>query len=137
MMRSTCQTIIRWVGLIGVVILLLTTSDPSSADSSKFDGKWVGEANSNLCFGASKFEFTVKDGVLEGYWSAGAARASARTEAFNAELDSFDKISVYAGDVRPVRVKGKFAGDSALGEISSSEYHDCMSFWQAKRVAGP
>ncbi len=129
----------RNIGLIGgpVILLALATAAPSLAGGSEFDGKWVGEGDGNLCFGASKVEFTIKDGMLAGYWSAAAAKSSARTEAFSAELDSFDKIFLYAGEVRPVRVKGKFSGDSASGQISSSEYHDCMSFWQAKRVARP
>ena len=114
-----------------------TPNGPSSAGatSSEFDGKWIGEGPGNMCFGDSKIKFTVKDGMLEGTWYHGTGYINAKTQDFSIEIDSKGKISGYIGaGLNVLRVKGKFSGESATGEIKSSQYSSCVSSWDATRT---
>jgi hypothetical protein len=120
-----------------MILLALATSGPSSAGapSREYDGKWVGEGPGDTCFGASKIEFTVKDGVMEGSWYRGSGKISARKQAFSVALESGGKFSEYIGQgMHLFRVKGTFDGESARGEIKSSQYNGCASFWKATRI---
>ena len=129
----------RWAALVCVslIVLALATSSASSADasSSEFDGKWVGEGPGDICYGASKIEFTIKNGVIKGSWHRSARYFNAKTLTFSVVLDSSGKYSEFIGQgMHFFRVNGKFNGDSATGEIKSSQDSSCSSNWTATRI---
>jgi len=121
-------------------VLLFSGVTPAWVDetSREFDGKWIGEGPGDLCFGASKINFTVKNGVLEGTWFRGVARANAATVNFNAKINRSNKISGYIGEnIHLFKIYGRFDGEIASGTISSGqEPSKCSSFWTAKRIEG-
>ena len=138
-MWSARRASVRWAGLVGasMIMLALTASGSSSAGASsvEFDGKWVGEGPANICFGTSKIEFTVQDGVLVGVWRTGAGRIFDSTQDFTFVIDSKGKISGYFGENLTVfHIKGKFAGESATGDVKNSLSGECESSWHATRI---
>ena len=123
-----------------LAVLLFSGVTPAWVDetSREFDGKWIGEGPGDLCYGVSKINFTVKNGVLEGTWYRGVARANATTVNFNAKINRSNKISGYIGEnIHLFKIDGRFNGEIASGTINSGRSPGvCSSFWTAKRIEG-
>ncbi|HJN60503.1 MAG TPA: caspase family protein, partial [Alphaproteobacteria bacterium] len=83
----------------------------------------------------SEMKFTVQDGVLVGVWRTGGGYVNGKTQDFTIEIEAKGKISGYVGEnLHLFRIRGTFDGESARGEIKSSQSVECVSSWQATRI---
>jgi len=124
---------------LSFAVLLFSGATPARADKTieEFDGTWVGEGPGDVCFGISKISFTVKNGVLEGTWYRGSARANPATVNFNARIEGSNaNISGNIGEnIHLFKIYGRFIGETVNGTITGlQEPSKCFSFWKAKRI---
>jgi len=132
------RTLIAFLYLIFAVLLFYSVT-PARADKTieEFDGTWVGEGPGDLCFGVSKINFTVKNGVLEGTWYRSSARANPAAVNFNARIEGSNaNISGNIGEnIHLFKIYGRFNGETANGTITGiQEPSKCSSLWKAKRI---
>lgn len=113
------------------------TSARADKTIEEFDGTWVGEGPGDICFGISKINFTIKNGVLEGTWYRGSAYGNPATINFNARIEGSNaNISGTIGEnIHLFKIYGRFIGETVNGTIAGAQAPSrCFSLWKAKRI---
>ena len=120
-----------------VVLFSGVTSARADKTIEEFDGTWVGEGPGDVCFGTSKINFNIKNGVLEGTWYRGIARTNPATLNFNAMIEgsNADSTSYFGKNIHLFKIYGRFIGETVNGTITGiQEPSKCSSVWNAKRI---